>query len=622
MKTYIKLSLVIVAVLFAWPSMSQSKRDIGGKVSRPEPTAPQKWAVIIGVGDYEDSGMTDLPKAVNDARAVKEMLVSVPDGFPEKNVILLADTEGENRAPTRANMMRYLKSQLALTSEQDTLLVYFAGHGTTEDGALYLIPSDAALGEVKFTGFPFAELETRIQKARAKKKILILDACHSGSGRGTDNMSKVALVELERASEGMVVLSSCGAEELSHDMPETDHGAFTYFLLQGLSGKADNDKSGYITASELSLFTWDATRRWAAEHGLTQTPWRMEKVAGELVLAKVGGIVPTLKPTSALAKPETPTPPPIMLGHLQVAVNAPNASVSVNGEKKGTASLTKALKIESLPVGTATVEVSAEGYKLASKTVEIKRGEWTQETFELAKAQAGDTRTFDGIEFVWIPPGSFMMGSNDGSSDEEPIHRVTISKGFWMSKYEVTQRQWQSVMGSYPWKFTGDSLPVDRLSWHACLGFVQKLNSRSDGKYRLPTEAEWEYACRAGSTAVYSFGDSESSLGDYAWHSSNSGRKTHSVGGKKPNAWGLYDMHGNVWEWCLDWYDKDYYDYSPGTDPKGPSSGKYYRVSRGGPWGGSPKYLRSARRERGRVALPGKVALPGYASGVRIVRTP
>jgi formylglycine-generating enzyme required for sulfatase activity len=163
-----------------------------------------------------------------------------------------------------------------------------------------------------------------------------------------------------------------------------------------------------------------------------------------------------------------------------------------------------------------------------------------------------------GMEFVLIPAGAFEMGSpsNEAGRDDDdgPIHQVTIKNAFYMGKYEVTQEQWRAVMGDNPSYFTGnDNLPVEQVSWDDVQEFIRKLNAKEGtDKYRLPSEAEWEYACRAGTTTRYSFGDSESRLGEYAWYTDNSGSKTHPVGQKKPNPWGLYDMHGNVWEWVLD----------------------------------------------------------------------
>jgi len=204
-----------------------------------------------------------------------------------------------------------------------------------------------------------------------------------------------------------------------------------------------------------------------------------------------------------------------------------------------------------------------------------------------------------GMKLIYIPPGEFMMGSPDSEkdrhSDEGPQHRVRISKGFYMSVTEVTQAQCKAVMGSNPSSFQGDDLPVEQASWNDAIEFCNKLSQKEGKGYRLPTEAEWEYACRAGSTTRFYFGDGDSQLSHYAWYDVNSGSKTHRVGKKKPNAFGLYDMHGNVLEWCSDWYDAGYYSQSPGDDPKGPSTGQY-RVFRGGRWGSSANSCRVAAR--------------------------
>jgi formylglycine-generating enzyme required for sulfatase activity len=208
------------------------------------------------------------------------------------------------------------------------------------------------------------------------------------------------------------------------------------------------------------------------------------------------------------------------------------------------------------------------------------------------------------IELVLIPAGEFMMGSpdsdKDAERDEKPQHRVRITKPFYLGKYEVTQEQWEAMMGSNPSESEGPKNPVEKVSWADCQAFLVKLNAKTGGqggKFALATEAQWEYACRAGSTTRYCFGDDDAPLGDYAWYDDddNSGSKTHPVGKKKPNAFGLYDMHGNVEEWCADWYDEGYYAKSPADDPTGPTTGSA-RVFRGGYWGGTPKYSRSASR--------------------------
>ncbi len=206
------------------------------------------------------------------------------------------------------------------------------------------------------------------------------------------------------------------------------------------------------------------------------------------------------------------------------------------------------------------------------------------------------------MDFVLIPAGSFMMGSpvagRDVFSDERPPHRVRITRPFYLGKYLVTQQQWQAVMGSNPSHFKGANNPIENVPWADYQTFLEKLNAKAPagtGKFQLPTEAQWEYACRAGSTTRYCFGDDRSQLGQYAWYSANSGGTTHPVGRKKPNAWGLYDMHGNLWEWCSDWYDGGYYVHSGTIDPAGPALGTC-RVIRGGAWSYDALDCRSAFR--------------------------
>jgi formylglycine-generating enzyme required for sulfatase activity len=206
-----------------------------------------------------------------------------------------------------------------------------------------------------------------------------------------------------------------------------------------------------------------------------------------------------------------------------------------------------------------------------------------------------------GMEFVLIPAGEFLMGSpeadEDAYDDEKPQHRVTIGRPFYLGKYEVTQAQWRAVMGGNPSEFKGrPAHPVENVSWDDAQEFISRLNQKEGtNKYRLPTEAEWEYAARAGSTTVYSFGNDAAQLEQYAWWYGNSEEKTQPVGTKAPNAWGLYDMHGNVWEWVRDWYEERYYSSSPSTDPQGPLSGSD-RVNRGCSWSGGAGDCRSAIR--------------------------
>ena len=203
----------------------------------------------------------------------------------------------------------------------------------------------------------------------------------------------------------------------------------------------------------------------------------------------------------------------------------------------------------------------------------------------------------DGIsmDMVFIRAGSFMMGSDNGEENEKSVHKVTLTKPFYMGKFPVTQEQWQVVMGENPAEFKGPKNPVELISWEDCQLFLQALAKKIPSReFSLPTEAQWEYACRAGTRSEYYFGNDASKLGDYAWYLGNAGERSHPVGQKKPNAWGLYDMHGNVCEWCADWYS-DSYSPEDAIDPKGPSNGEAV-VLRGESWVGLPHELRSADR--------------------------
>jgi formylglycine-generating enzyme required for sulfatase activity len=234
-----------------------------------------------------------------------------------------------------------------------------------------------------------------------------------------------------------------------------------------------------------------------------------------------------------------------------------------------------------------------------------------------------------GMTLVRIEPGSFLMGSTKEQIDnllrlfpdckrewfdaEQPQHPVKITRPFLLGAYPVTQGQYQAIVGGTPSHFKGsDTLPVEQVSWLDAIAFCNKVSEREkrtpfyriEGSnvtivggngYRLPTEAEWEYACRAGSTTLYPFGDDAGNLSEYAWYSHSSGGQTHPVGEKRANAWGLYDMLGNVWEWCGDWYDDKYYASSPAADPPGAPKASV-RVIRGGGWIGNARHCRPADR--------------------------
>ncbi len=260
-------------------------------------------------------------------------------------------------------------------------------------------------------------------------------------------------------------------------------------------------------------------------------------------------------------------------------------------------------------------------------------------------------------DMILVEGGSFQMGSNDGESDEKPVHQVTVSS-FFIGKYEVTQKEWQEVMGSNPSYFKGDNFPVDEVSWYDALVYCNKrsvkegltpcysISGSSDPNrwgsvptsdnstwnsvtcnwsangYRLPTEAEWEYTARGGNKSKgYKYSGSNDP-GSVAWYADNSGSKTHSVGGKQANELGIYDMSGNVWEWCWDWHDSSYYSKSESRDPRGSGSGSY-RSLRGGSWDYYSNFCRVSYRNYGSPHYRYYYYYPHYRNnfvGVRVLR--
>jgi formylglycine-generating enzyme required for sulfatase activity len=278
-----------------------------------------------------------------------------------------------------------------------------------------------------------------------------------------------------------------------------------------------------------------------------------------------------------------------------------------------TASLARAADTTSAPAGQPALArsgMTADEAAACQKAWAAHLGVPVEKTLDLG---GGAT-----LVLVLIPPGEFLMGAPDSEvhrkTDEGPQHPVRISHPFYLGKYEVTQGQFQAVTGVNRSRYTGDpNLPVERVAWDDCTLFCQKVSQKLAGgsaglvSVRLPTEAQWEYACRAGTTTMHSC-PPEAGVENFAWIGGNGEAKTHPVGQKRPNPWGLYDMHGNVWEWCADWYGPDYYAKSAAsatlaegraagavTDPTGPATGTT-RIARGGSWDTYPANSKSAVR--------------------------
>ena len=303
-------------------------------------------------------------------------------------------------------------------------------------------------------------------------------------------------------------------------------------------------------------------------------------------------------------------------GNLSVNFKPFGSDVYVDGVKVGQSPCV----FNGLLVGNHNVEVRKSGYTTSRQTITISEGQTASISGSLTSSASssnanvlsssgtslsGNTITIPvkngiNIEMVKVEAGSFDMGATPEMrslqypyDDEKPDHRVTLTKNYYIGKYEVTQALWQVVMGNNPSRFKGDDLPVERVSWKRCQDFISKLNSLTGKRFRLPTEAEWEYAARGGNKSRGYRYSGSNTLDDVAWYGDNSGSKTHAVGTKQPNELGIYDMSGNVSEWCQDW--RGSYSSSPQTNPTGAVSGSY-RVDRGGSWLYSAWFSRSSSR--------------------------
>ena len=306
------------------------------------------------------------------------------------------------------------------------------------------------------------------------------------------------------------------------------------------------------------------------------------------------------------------------------ALSAIQGNLSVNFKPFGSDVYVDGVKVGQSPrvfngvlVGNHNVEIRKSGYTTSRQTVTISEGQTASISGSLTSSTSSSTantlsssgsslsgnaltipvKNGINIEMVKVEAGSFKMGATPEMQApyevEKPVHRVTLTNNYYIGKYEVTQALWKIVMGSNPSNSKGDNLPVENVSWNNCQKFISKLNKLTGKSFRLPTEAEWEFAARGGNKSRgYQYSGSNT-IGDVAWYDGNSGSKTHAVGTKQPNELGAFDMTGNVWEWCQDWHGR--YSSSPQTNPTGAVSGSY-RVYRGGSWCYPAGYCRCSRR--------------------------
>ncbi len=559
------------------------------------------WGVCIGISAYDDVNLT-LKWSDTDANDFCKTFLKYTLNIPEDQYTFV-----KNEDATHDGILNAFGWVAMRARPGDRVYLFYSGHGS--DGALF-VPYDS--------GYPLTldEVRSALSKIDADEVLVFTDACLSGrlagkrtkaaTGKGGGGWSKKMAVKLAQSVTsgvakgergGVVIMTSSNGQQDSLEIASLKNSLFTYHLMHHLMNPAgtDADKDGRVTLYELYKAVYDAVTSDAE-----QQPQISNKQAAQAVTLFV-----YQKPTP-VPSPPTPEPTitPISLPQtamLTVRSNVYGDTVFINGKNYGSSRV----DVE-LPLGQYKIRVEKPDCDSFEESVNLRQAytlhvqlQCVDPTPTPQQESAAGTVWYDPVadmEFVWIPSGSFQMGCVSGidcSSDEKPVHRVTLD-GFWMGRTEVTQAQWQRIMGNNPSGFKGDNNPVEKVSWNDAQTFISQLNRKAGPTlYRLPTEAEWEYAARAGTQTMYSFGSDSSRSGDYAWYWNNSDKKTHPVGQKLPNSWGLYDMHGNIWEWCQDWYGE--YSANPQTNPTGYSGGSE-RVLRGGSWLYESRYVRSAYR--------------------------
>jgi formylglycine-generating enzyme required for sulfatase activity len=633
------LSMVIIppSTILVYGQRRENERKLSlgqGEKVETLPVRSKRFALIIGVDQYQDTQITTLGGASNDAKTLADALVQYA-GFPADQVILLASDQPVERQPNRGNILRRLSNLVGVMPEDGMLLVSFAGHGMERGGQAFLLPSDAQVSSdvrlLEETSLNVERVKRAIKDTGVKQVMLILDACRNDpAGRAsTDNPLTESYTRgfnfdvRNREVNAFVTLFATSPGQRAYEYKEKKQGYFTYELVEALKGAASDDR-GEVTLNGLIRYLQrEVPKRVQVDLGKEQKPYAITDgyKADELVISIA-----------------------VRTGRNNVTVTANLELEFWNSIKESNDAADYRAYLEKYPNGEFVTLAknrikrletpSSSNQPAGNQPTKSAGAETSLPVSPTPSAGEPPDHPASRIEFVRIPAGEFLMGSNNGEDDEKPAHRVRISRDFEIGKYEVTQAQWEMVMGSNPSYFQSADRPVERVSWDDVQQFIQILNSRSRKyNYRLPTEAEWEYACRAGSTGDYA-GDLES----MAWYGNNSGGQyidaaeinridsanyfnrilnnggqTHPVGQKRSNAWGLYDMHGNVWEWCHDWYGPYSSNYQ--VDPQGPGSGSY-RVYRGGSFFFTAATCRSAFRDN---RSPGDRYI---ILGFRLVRTP
>ena len=577
-------------------------------------------AITIGVQEYQF--FRSLKYTANDAEKMRDFLLEEA-GFDE--VLYYSDyspeINGASTRPTRSNLEFLLEDEFkeAFMGIGDNFWFFFSGHGRRENGIDYLIPADGHQN-IKRSAISVEYVIQQIQKCGADNIVLILDACRDegDSSRGIEGIGKQT--EQEAYEKGVITICSCSPNEYSWELEELRQGAFTYALLEGLGSKGKK-----ATVEKLNEYLKVRVKELAKGKG-KQTPRVMTNPIEKshlILMPKYATLsdIAFLKIDAGRAerKKEWQKAKSLWRRVLNAAQGVDEDAIEALNNiaiEERLGKIDKNLSVIKSDVAEAKSsnlweEVSSKelekGELFTFEVVKVNDvGEIVNRRQESARQKIEDLGNGIKLEMVYIPGGTFLMGSPDTEAkrydDEGPQHKVTL-KPFYMSKYSITQEQYQAIMGDNPSHFKGKNRPVESVSWYDATNFCQKLSKKIGGKYSLPSESQWEYACRAGTTTPFYFGETitpelvnyngndtygDGPKGEYR-------KETTSVGEFPPNAFGLYDMHGNVWELCADDFHENY-NGAPTDGSVWLNGDKDKSCLRGGSWNVYPNYCRSAYR--------------------------
>ncbi|MEH1854403.1 MAG: SUMF1/EgtB/PvdO family nonheme iron enzyme [Nostoc sp.] len=578
----------------------------------------KNWAIAIGINQYDY--LQPLNYAKRDALLMQEFLGNEA-GF--ERIFFFSDdsppVDGKSTRPNRANLRQVFLELFnkPFMEAGDNFWFFFSGHGIRHADRDYLMPLDGNPADIEETAIPINFVAERLRRCGADNVVLILDACRSLGTRAGEGIGRQTAEEARQ--QGVISIFSCSPQEYSYEIEALQQGAFTTALLEGLGIQGQ-----CATVERLNQYLKSRVPEIVSKHkNARQTPYVIAEPVNKSHLILVPRYatladIATLKIDAYQAEVNRNLDLAEQLwirvlaaasGRDMDAIRAIQRIERLRWERQEPSLTQPHPSIENSSKGIFIVEKNPlKTFQFEVVTVNAQ-GNITNRRNEEAKYFAENLGNGVTLEMVQIPGGTFMMGSLEGEADtykdESPLHQVTVPK-FFMGKYAVTQAQYQEIMGSNPSNFKGEKRPVEKVSWDDAVEFCKKLSQKTEHTYRLPSEAEWEYACRAGTKTPFYFGETITTNlvnynGNYPYGSAPKGEyreQTTDVGKFRPNSFGLYDMHGNVWECCQDVYN-DNYQGAP-KDGSACLTGKDNKIKllRGGSWYYDARYCRSADRVR------------------------